>query len=185
MKVVTTFLWSYHYQYLYLLNFSFLYFLPLITRVYIHLQINRSFIFLLCLVLSHEGCLSACQYLSTKILTLPHLRYALEAEVRTCGGEHKGLWEIRWDYFHGYLLLIYLGNSNSWWGVLCSKGWHHFKESGQRIQQQLRSGLLRQDFNGLSVKTSWWVFFQTFNRRGLILKFEQFLLALRILTAQN
>lgn len=41
------------------------------------------------------------------------------------------------------------------------------EESGQRIQQeQLRSGELKQDFNGLGVKTSWWVFFQTLNRRS-------------------
>lgn len=30
----------------------------------------------------------------------------LEAEVRACGGEHKGLREIRWDYFHSHLLLM-------------------------------------------------------------------------------
>lgn len=41
----------------------------------------------------------------------------------------------------------------SWW-VLCSKVWHYLRErSGQRIQQQqLRSGELTQNFNGLGVK---------------------------------
>lgn len=31
---------------------------------------------------------------------------ATEAEVRACNGEHKGLLESKWDYFHSHFLFL-------------------------------------------------------------------------------